>query len=283
MAASRSPEDVISEVERRSRRFETPCGDGSIVWRVWGDGPPLLLAHGSHGSWMHWIRNIDALATARSVWALDLPGWGDSAPPPGEDHKAISDAVSNGLMQLLAGAAPLDMVGFSFGGVALAYLAGYYPNLVRRLILVDTGGLDTPMGDIKLQGTRGLDEAGRKAANRANLLALMLHCPESVDDLALHIQATGASKAKINPVPYVLPDMLLKALPQVTAQIDAIWGEHDQPHPNPAAQAQVLRTFQAEIEIKLVPDAGHWAMYENPEAFNTVLQCLLDSPPRKAS
>ena len=77
-----NPADIVAAFEERSRRFETPCGEGRIVWRVWGSGPPLLLTHGGGGSWLHWIRNIDALAQERTVWAVDLPGYGDSAMPP---------------------------------------------------------------------------------------------------------------------------------------------------------------------------------------------------------
>ena len=56
------PPAIVADFECRARRFETPCGNGSLVWRTWGSGPPVLLAHGGHGAWSHWIRNIDALA-----------------------------------------------------------------------------------------------------------------------------------------------------------------------------------------------------------------------------
>ena len=46
----------IRDVESRARRFETPCGDGHIVWRQWGEGRPVLMLHGGSGSWLHWLR-----------------------------------------------------------------------------------------------------------------------------------------------------------------------------------------------------------------------------------
>ena len=38
------PAAIVADFERRAQRFETPCGDGALVWRAWGSGPPLLFA-----------------------------------------------------------------------------------------------------------------------------------------------------------------------------------------------------------------------------------------------
>ena len=275
------PAAIVADFERRARRFETPCGDGSLVWRAWGSGPPVLLAHGGHGAWSHWIRNIDPLAAERTVWAPDLPGLGESALPPREDHEAISDAIATGLRRLIAPDLPVDIVGFSFGGVASAHLAAFHPELVRRLIVVDTGGLDLPMGHIDVRGIRGLADAERSAVLRANLLSLMLHDPASVDALALHLQAINGRRARIQAEKLVLPDKLLLVLPRVSVQLDAIWGEHDNPHPDPAAQASVFRRFHPDLDFRVIPGAGHWAMYERSAAFNRTVLDLLSRPLRR--
>lgn len=271
---------MIAAFEGRARRFETECGESSLVWRSWGSGPPALLAHGSHGSWSHWIRNIDALAQVRTLWVPDLPGYGESASAPRQDHAAIASVLASGFRRLNPAALPLDFIGFSFGGVVGAYFAALYPELVRRLILVGTGGLDTPMGHVEMRRLRGLEGSERRAGHRANLLALMLHDPASVDELALHIHETNGARARLNPTPLVLPDKLISALPQLTAQIDAIWGELDRPHPDPAAQEAVLRRFQPQLDFRVIRGAGHWVMYERPEEFNRTVIDLLSRPLR---
>ncbi len=275
------PDAIVADFERRARRFETPCGDGSLVWRAWGSGPPVLLAHGGHGAWSHWIRNIDALARERTVWAPDLPGFGESAMPPRVDHEAISEAIVTGLRQLIGRDLPVDIIGFSFGGVACAHLTAFHPELVRRLILVDTGGLDLPMGHIDVRGIRGLDDTERRTVLRANLLSLMLHDPASVDELAFHLQAVNGRRARIKAETLVLPDKLLLVLPRVSVQLDAIWGEYDNPHPDPAAQASVLRRFHPDLDFRVIPGAGHWSMYEKPAAFNHAVLDLLSRPLRQ--
>ena len=275
MVAHADPAATLAAFEASARRFETPCGEGSLVWRSWGSGPPALLAHGSHGGWSHWIRNIEALAQVRTLWIPDLPGYGDSAMAPSQDHAAIAAVLASGLRRLIPSGLPLDLIGFSFGGVVGAHFAVFYPELVRRLILVGTGGLDTPMGQVELRRLRGLEGSERRAGHRANLLALMLGDPTSVDDLALHLHETNGARARLDPKALVLPDKLIGALAQLTVQVDAIWGEFDRPHPNPAVQEAVLRRFQPQLDFRVIRGAGHWVMYERPEEFNrTVIELL---------
>jgi pimeloyl-ACP methyl ester carboxylesterase len=136
IARAPDPAATLAAFEAGARRFETPCGEGSLVWRSWGTGPPALLAHGSHGGWSHWIRNIEALAEVRTLWIPDLPGYGESAMPPSQDHAAIASVIASGLRRLAPSNLPLDFIGFSFGGVVGAHFAAFYPELVHRLILV---------------------------------------------------------------------------------------------------------------------------------------------------
>ena len=81
-----SPEDCYARIKGAAKRLTTPCGDGDLVWRVWGDGPPAILTHGNHGSWSHWIRIIPELAQRYVVYGIDMPGFGESALPPGRLH-----------------------------------------------------------------------------------------------------------------------------------------------------------------------------------------------------
>ncbi len=269
------PAAIVADVESRSRRFETPCGDGMMVWHAWGAGPPLVLMHGSHGSWTHWIRNIDAFAATRTVWVPDIPGHGDSASAERDDHEAISVVIAAGLRELIGGELPVDLIGFSFGGVAAGHLAARHPDLVRRLILVGTGGLDTPMGDVRLQRLRGLEGDERREAVRLNLLGLLLHNEAAADALAIYLQETNIARARLTPHDLVLPDQLLKALPRVTASLGAIWGEQDIPHPAEWGQEHALRRTHPDLLFRIIPDAGHWVMYEQAEAFNrTALELL---------
>ena len=264
--------DLFVELDRRAHRYETACGDGTLVWRQWGKGVPLLLLHGAHGAWSHWIRNIETLSKTRSLWIPDLPGYGESANPPVEEQDAIADALAAGLDHLLQYDVALDVVGFSFGATPAAALASNFPSRVKHLVIVDAGGLGTPLGPFSLQRIRGLSGDERRETHRANLLGFMLHDPKSVDALALHLQESNIAQARLNPAAIMMPDKLLQSLQQLTVPVSAIWGERDKPHP-PSAQLEVLRGIFPDIYFRVIQDAGHWVMYEKPEEFN---ECLLE-------
>ncbi|MCB2076385.1 MAG: alpha/beta fold hydrolase [Novosphingobium sp.] len=255
-----------------------------MAWRVWGDNhadsPPVVLSHGAQGAWSHWIRNIEALAAHRMVIAADMPGHGDSAMPETDDHDGISKAIEAGLRQIVGEGRKVDLVGFSFGGVAFANFAARHPEMVNRLIIVGCGGLDTPHGDVRLGRASGLQGEERRQMLKSNLLGLMLHHEDTVDELALHLLVVNARKAALGnrAAQLVLPDKLVKVLPDVAVPVDAIWGEFDRPHPDPAVQEEVLRRSHPDADFRVIPGAGHWAMYERPEAFNATLLDMLAHP-----
>lgn len=276
----------LAELDAKARRFETLHAGGSMIWRAWGSGEPVVLLHGSHGNWTHWVRNIEALAQKRMIIAADLPGHGDSSLPLEESHEAISAALAAGLKQILEHsehvADKADVVGFSFGGVIAAFFALWNPDLVQRLILIGVGGIGTPRGATRLGRVGGTVGEERRKAIKTNLLGLMLHHPETVDDLAMHLLVANAANARIADLAkFVRPDRLLAVLPDLKVPFEAMWGEFDRPHPVPQDQEAVLRRYQPNMDFRVIQGAGHWAMYERPEAFNRELLELLSAPVRK--
>ena len=115
-SAAAVPAELPSELPSELRalaalaeRRTTPCGNGEMVWHIWGSArpgvAPLVLLHGGSGSWTHWVRNIDTLVAAgRQVWIPDLPGFGASAlPVGGTDADALVEPLSAGLQSLMGG------------------------------------------------------------------------------------------------------------------------------------------------------------------------------------
>lgn len=264
----------LDAMDARARRHFTPCGQGTLIWRVWGSGPPLIMLHGGQGYWAHWFHTIEALGATRSLWIPDLPGFGDSALPAANDHAAFVAPVAKGIAELI-GPEPVDVLGFSFGGVLATHLASLHPDQVRRVVVVNPGGLGTRAGNVTLHRVRDLEGAAWEDAVRANMLSLMFHDPANADALAMTIYRNGMRNARANPAPLVIPDHLLRALARTDTQLDAIWGALDRAHPVDAGQEAALRGLRPSMRFDVVPDAGHWCMFENATAFNRIALDML--------
>lgn len=287
MSHSQPPAPLESElpaealrVLAQAARHLTPCGDGQVVWHVWGqaDAEPLLLLHGGSGSWTHWIRNVEALAAAgRRVLVPDLPGFGDSARPPGgQDADAVAPVLADGIRQV-AGDVPVDIAGFSFGGLCGTLLGAGHPRRVKRLVLVGAPGLGLRSKRLPLTTWRDQPTLeGRLAAHRSNLATLMLHRPEAIDALAIALQAANVPRDRMHRRRLALTDIVLQTLPGLACPVDAIYGAADALYVDGIHRLEpLLRTAPRFGELVLVPGAGHWVPYEAPAAFHRELLRLL--------
>ncbi|MDT4947183.1 MAG: hypothetical protein QOH14_3916 [Pseudonocardiales bacterium] len=115
-----------------------------IRYRDEGSGPPLVLLHGFSSSldtWDGWVRQF---AGKRRVIRLDLPGFGLTGPAPDGNYTAARYVgVVTELLDKL-GVERTDIAGNSMGGRTALMFALAHPERVRKLILVDAGGLPWP-------------------------------------------------------------------------------------------------------------------------------------------
>jgi pimeloyl-ACP methyl ester carboxylesterase len=267
---------------RAARKHETPCGDGTMVWRVWGAGEPLVLLHGGSGSWTHWIRNIPELSRHYELWVPDIPGLGSSAMPPKPwTPDSIADVAVAGLDRLLPKEARLELAGFSFGGHIAGLAAVRLGNRVRALTLIGVAALGLradPREPFAKQRT-GMSAAEVAAVYRQNLAVLMFADPDRIDDLAVHLQAENIKRARFRSRPFAATDGLARALADVAAPVNTIWGTRDIiARPSLEARLDILRRHHPELQVRLIEGAGHWVMYEAADRFNATFLDLLAAP-----
>ena len=270
---------VVNAIADRARRIETPCGDGAMVWRVWGSGPPIVLLHGGHGAWSHFIRNVEPLSAHYTVMAADMPGFAESASPPNPyTADSIAEIVADGIDRIV-GEARFSIVGFSFGGVIGGHVAKLRSRRLDRLVIVGSGGLSLPrpkLGEMK-NWRRMESPAARLEAHRSNLATLMLHDPARVDAVALYLQSVNTVRCRINSRAISLNDSLRRRLAEFDAPLAGIWGSHDATTGEfLAARETLLRELDADAEFVRL-DGGHWIQYEAPEAFNAALTRILET------
>jgi pyruvate dehydrogenase E2 component (dihydrolipoamide acetyltransferase) len=101
-----------------------------------GDGgPTVILIHGLGGFGESWRHNLPALARNAQVFALDLPGYGHSAKPPGPYDLGFLARVVHGFMATM-GIGQASLVGHSLGGAVAVTCALTRPSRIERLCLV---------------------------------------------------------------------------------------------------------------------------------------------------
>jgi pimeloyl-ACP methyl ester carboxylesterase len=269
----------VARLEATASHQTTPCGNGEIVWRIWGEGPVLVLLHGGIGSWRHWVRTIDQFAPHHRVMAPDTPGLGDSsASPKPYSPQQLAAWLCIGLATVLDGAC-CDLAGFSFGAMLAGQVAAQRPELVASLTTVGAAGLGLARADVKLVRVLHKSGAEREEAHRANLRSLMLANPDAIGAEALAIQDINTRLARIRSVAFSTGTALADALVRVSAPVHAIWGERDAVAAmNLAARGDAIRTLRPGAQVTIIPGAGHWVAYEAPDAFAYALARGLQRP-----
>ena len=271
------PEAFLNRLERSARRTETPCGDGTMVWRLWGDGPVLVLFHGGAGSWRHWAHNIDVLSREYRLLVPDLPGLGESAfPPDGDDAAQVAEIVARGIDTVLGADTRYDVAGFSFGGTMASCVAAIRGARVRSVTIIGSSGVGPSGSAVELMKVRHLTGDERVAAHRTNLNRLMIADPAKIDDLALAIQEWNTRHSRLKTPMLSRSGALQRAIAQVQAPVNGIWGEKDAPaNPRAAERVAALRAMRPDADVRMIPGAGHWVAYEAPEQFHAILLEML--------
>lgn len=247
----------------------------SLALRIEGSGPPLVMLHGGMGSWTHWIRNIPALAPHFSVYTPDLWGCGDSPTPP-EDitEEAYAEAVA-GYVDRLARGARLRLVGFSFGGITAAMVAARLGDRIERLTLIAPGGFGTMRErklDLRKLPERGGDPAERIAVLKHNLRVMMFAREQTADEATLAIHQKNVRRGRFDSRRLSLSPFLPPSLERIRCPLQLIYGDRDNlAYPSIEARLERVRAIRPDARVDLLPDAGHWVMYEAAEAFNAAL------------
>ena len=243
-----------------------------MTWRCLGAGPPLVLIHGGHGAWTHWIRNLDALSRQYTVCAVDLPGYGDSSTPPSPTLASLLDATQQTLDTLVGAQTPILMAGFSFGGLVAACLATRRAH-VRSLALLAPaghGGARRPRGELRSwrPALDSGDEEALRETMRHNLEMHMLAAPADDDALAIHTRA--CLRTRFHSKSLSRSGQLGEHLRALTCPVLLVWGEHDvTATPREAASRLTDQCLHARSHV--VQDAGHWVQYEAAHRVNDLL------------
>lgn len=161
-----------------------------------GKGVPVVLLHGFGADLNNWLFNIDALAAAAPVIAIDMPGHGASSKDVGD---ASITALANSVIEALdaLGVRKAHLVGHSMGAAVALRLALDEPQRVSTLTLIAPVGL--PGTRLSEDFLTGFIEAERRQQLKP-VLEMLVAVPglvsrEMVDDVLKYKRLDGTQKA----------------------------------------------------------------------------------------
>jgi pimeloyl-ACP methyl ester carboxylesterase len=266
--------DLIQGLEKKSERIEINAMGVDQVWHVWNKAAksPIVLMHGGSGSWTHWIKNIEVLSRQYAVWALDIPGFGDSELPPGAvDVDDLVPYVVAGLKALFNGV-PVPIIGFSFGGLLAGFVAAQVPNCVSQLVLVGVPALGLTQKPLVLRGLRpDMDETAQLKVHRNNLAVMMIADANSITEDTLHLQMNNVMRDRLKRRRIARGDVMLKLQTQWQCPVWGIWGEQDALYKGRLREVQERLSGCDLRRFEIIENAGHWVQYEAALQFNQLV------------
>jgi len=256
--------------------------ESTIAYSVTGAGENLLLVHGGTGSRKHWIRNTAALAEHYRVWAIDLPGFGESLDvPAGIDSTQYIDYVYEQLQALTFTHAPFLLGAFSFGSVVSSGLAIKFGERLKKMSIIGPAGFGIKRAvpiDTRSMRSAGSSIEAQNEVMRHNLKAIMLYYPDSITDEMLAMHRVHINETRFDSRPLSLSPLLLANLKQVSCPLQILWGEHDQyAHPKLDERMQLTQQALPSARLAKIARAGHWAQYENAEDTTRAMLDFFDS------
>lgn len=266
--------NLVKELERESVRRDVTVDGCRIAIRQWGSGMPLVLFHGGHGSWLHWYRNVHALARHHTVFLVDLPGFGDSDNTVFSDMASYSVPVARAVDQLLP-ETRFAIGGFSFGSSVAVFACRLLSNRLEHLFMVGSPILSERVDLVRDQLVRWRDmdnPAQQIQAHATNLRILMLGPETAVADKIAAVQHAMTTRARLRYRPGKAGEPGRQILRELRPRITAIWGAEDVLVRN---HFQSARSFLEGLEngscLHILPGAGHWVQFERDEAVSSLI------------
>jgi pimeloyl-ACP methyl ester carboxylesterase len=277
--------------------FERIGGVRTAIYET-GEGPPVLLLHGSSicvDARLTWFRLLPELARTHRVISYDQPGFGLSEVPA---SRSLPDRLKRtDHARELVRTLDLDdcvVIGHSEGGFIATRLALDEPSPVARLIVVTSGATSPALGDArdaawKAAAGKAYDYVGRsvdedrlvateeRLARRSDPdFEALLRVNYRRDVATGHVEMfreLGRGRADYGAYTAVQEREVLPFLDRLRAPTTLIWGGADATVP--IARGEALAGLIPEARLEVLDGAGHWVMHDAPFLFTETVMAGL--------
>ncbi len=245
------------------------------------DAEPIVLVHGiGQDGARDWRYVIQELAEDHDVWALDLPGFGESDKgnklyTPESYVRVIEAAVGKRVGR------PFAMIGHSMGAAISLDYAATYPKRVTRLILVDMAGVLHRSIFAESMGRLGVEQATgfypEESSWVGSVMRRMLNKIEPLAGATAAILRTPEARQRfLNGDPNAIAGYSLvehdfsRSLRAIKAPTLLIWGSEDKIAPMRTARV-ALATIPG-ARLRIIQGVRHEPMTQVPQRFNEIVR-----------
>jgi pimeloyl-ACP methyl ester carboxylesterase len=236
----------------------------NIYYEVHGEGPVILLSHGYSATSQMWRGQIEPLAKTHKLVVWDMRGHGQSDYP--EDQSEYSETATVADMAAIldaVGAEKAVIGGLSLGGYMSLAFHRAHPERVTALLIIDTGP-----GYRSDEAREGWNQNALKTAARYERDGLGRQAEASAEvRISQHRNAEGLARAARGMLTQ-RDAAVINSLPTIAVPSIVVVGEDDKPFLNAADYMAAKIPGAAKV---VIPNAGHAANIDQPEAFNEAI------------
>jgi 3-oxoadipate enol-lactonase len=244
-----------------------------IYYESHGEGPALLFAHGAGGNHAFWWQQVPHFNANHQVLTLDTTGGGLSRPKWGEygaqDHP---EQVYRVLQD--AGVERAFLIGHGVGAMSCLRTAIDYPELVAGVVCANSiAGLN----DVELKRMIGADRAQQNELPESERLLTKQYTEQQPEKTFLFQQLATFNPVDGSRIAEILSGFT--SLDEARAAIASglsltfVLAERDQALSG--ATQDALKEKLPEADYQYVADAGYSFYWEQPTAFNALLDQIL--------
>lgn len=242
---------------------------------------PILLIHGFDSSLLEFRRLLPLLATTNETWAVDLLGFGFTQRP--TDISFGVEAIKTHLYYFWKTyiSKPVIVVGASMGGATAIDFALTYPEVVEKLVLIDSAGLTKQpiVGKFMFPPLDYLaTEFLRQPKVRKNI-SQAAYCDKSFASLdaqtcaALHLKCEGWNRALIAFTKSGGYGSFIKQLKQISQPTLIVWGREDRILGT--KDAEKFKKAIASSDLVWIDKCGHVPHLEKPPITSEAIKTFL--------
>lgn len=253
-----------------------------IHYRDEGEGPTIVLIHGTGASLHTWEDWTQDLIKDYRVIRLDLPAYGLTGQDPQKRYssKDYVDLLDAFLTELKVD--KFHLAGNSLGGLVSWLYASYYPEKIEKLVLLDPSGFpfkSTPMV-IKMAKIPVLNNFIRYVTPRSfiekNIKEVYYDhslIKDSTIDRYYDLTLFEGNRTAFIDRAYIEREDYRDRLSLISAPTLILWGEND--NWIPVSDAARFKAAIKNAQVVIMPKTGHVPMEERPQESLAVVTAFL--------